>query len=372
MATYKETVETNGRKVLAGESGADEYLMSDAHYAQTQANSARYAELDAQWQAAKAAGQEDKALDIQKQQEALHRENEAIRAKYGYLGGDTGGGYITLGSLGLTTNSKKSGGSGSGGSSTGISPSTAYGSNADAQRAQLEQWKQQATQAAQAKIDYNVSTNTKELERALAEAQPQFQEQAESVARDERQAMDNSALYAELRGDRGGIGQSQYNEIQAAAAQNRLAVQQAQTKLSTDTARQIEDLRAQGEFAKADAALQISQQYLQQLMSLEQWAAEYDLSAAQFEASLQQWEAEYQISMQKLQSSIAQNNASLSYDYAALTQNRDTAASSQLASMGKALMQAGIMPTGSQLAAMGITEEQARQYVMTVQLKNGG
>ncbi len=370
MAEYRETV--NGRKVLAGESGADEYLMSDEHYRQTQANSEKYAQLDAQWKAAKAAGQEDKALDIQKRQQALHRENEAIRAKYGYLGGDTGGEYITLGSLGLTgeRGSDRGGGGGGSGGGSSIRPQTGYGSNADAQRAQLAQWKKDATRQAQAKIDYGVSAGTRDLERALMDAQPQFREQAESAARDERQALDNSALYAELRGDRGGIGRSQYNEIQATAAQNRLAVQQAQTKLSTDTARQIEDLRAQGEFQKADAALQISQQYLQQLVDLEQWAAEYDLSAAQFEASLQQWQAEYQMSMQKLQSSIAQNNAGLRYDYAALTQNRDAAAASQLASMGKALLQAGIMPTDSQLAAMGMTEEQARQYVMTVQLKN--
>ena len=38
------------------------------------------------------------------------------------------------------------------------------------------------------------------------------------------------------------------------AAQNRLAVNQAQTKLATDTARQVEDLRAQGEFFWLDLA----------------------------------------------------------------------------------------------------------------------
>ncbi len=165
MAEYRETV--NGRKVLAGESGADEYLMTDKHYKQTQANSEKYAQLDAQWKAAKAAGQEDKALDIQKQQQALHRENEAIRAGYGYLGGDTGGKHITLGSLGLSRRDDDDGGGSSGGGGGGdLRPQTDYGSNVDALRSQLEQWKKDAVQQAQAKIDYGVSTGTKDLERA--------------------------------------------------------------------------------------------------------------------------------------------------------------------------------------------------------------
>ena len=45
---------------------------------------------------------------------------------------------------------------------------------------------------------------------------------------------------------------------------------QAQTKLSTDTARQIADLRAQGEFEKADALLELNQTYLSKLMEIQQ------------------------------------------------------------------------------------------------------
>ena len=77
--------------------------------------------------------------------------------------------------------------------------------------------------------------------------------------------MDNAALYAELRGDRGGIGLAQYNAVQNAAEENRLAVDAAQIKMATDTDRQIADLRTQGEFAKAKQVLEISQAYLQQL-----------------------------------------------------------------------------------------------------------
>lgn len=139
-----------------------------------------------------------------------------------------------------------------------------------------------------------------DLQRAEEDAKVQFQTQRNQVDADEARNLDNAALYAELRGDRGGIGQQQYSSVQNNAAQNRQTVNSEQVKLATDTQRQIADLRAQGEFQKADKLLEISQSYLQQLVSLEQWAAEYDLSAAQFNESVRQWEKEYQLSVANL------------------------------------------------------------------------
>lgn len=215
----------------------------------------------------------------------------------------------------------------------------------------LEEWKSAAAEQANGQIDYAVFQAITELERALEDAQPAFREAAEAVSQEEAQALDNSALYAELRGDKGGIGQSQYNEIQAAAAQNRLAVQQAQTKLATDTARQIADLRAQGEFEKADKMLEITQTYLSQLISLEQWAAEFGFSQQQFQASLNQWQAEYDLAMKE-------------FDF-----NTTQTQSNKYADIGSALLSAGIMPDAKQLAAMGMTEAQAKQYLTQLQLE---
>ena len=67
--------------------------------------------------------------------------------------------------------------------------------------------------------------------------------------------------------------------------------------MATDTDRQITDLRTQGEFTKANQVLEISQAYLQQLVSLEQWAAEYNLSAAKFQETVRQWENEFALSV---------------------------------------------------------------------------
>jgi len=320
------------RPVASGTSGADEQFLSDQSYAIIQ---------DAKKNYGLATTDEERAY--------WHNVAEAERARAGYSGGTDGSMYIT----GLDYLPQNQGGYGDehGGNPSG---STGAGGSQSDLKGLLDQWQQAALQQQNSKIDYAVAKAVADLERALADAQPQFKEAAENVAREERQALDNSALYAEARGDKGGIGQSQYNEIQAAAAQNHLAVQQAQTKLATDTARQIADLRAQGEFQKADAALEIAQTYLSQLISLEQWAAEFGLSQAQFQESIRQWEAEFNLAMQKFQV------------------DTDLAYGSQLADMGAAMLQAGIPLTQEQMKAMGITAEQANQYLMGMQLQGSG
>ena len=164
----------------------------------------------------------------------------------------------------------------------------------------LDQWLSAAKQQQEAAINYGVEQGVNELRRAEEDAQQQYQAQQDQINIDEARAKDNQALYAEARGDRGGIGAAQYDSIMNAAAQNRLTVSQQQTKLSTDTARQIADLRAQGEYKKADAVLELTQRYLTQLMSLEQWALNYQMDVAQFNLQLEKWQAEYALSLAKL------------------------------------------------------------------------
>ena len=221
----------------------------------------------------------------------------------------------------------------------------------NSQQALLNEWQKAAGQQATGQIDYAVNRGVTELERALADAQPMFKEQAEAVARDEMQALDNSALYAEARGDKGGIGHSQYNEIQSAAAQNRLAVQQAQTKLATDTARQIADLRAQGEFEKADKLLEITQSYLSQLMNLEKWAAEFGLSYEQFQANLDKWQKEFDFERYKYDTNLGLNKTS------------------QMADLASALLGSGIRLDKTQMDALGINEDQMNEMLLLNQLQ---
>ena len=265
---------------------------------------------------------------------------------------------------------------------------------------QLNSWREAAAQQSALKRDYAVERGVNELQRALEDAQLQFQTQRDQVSKDERKGLDNSALYAEARGDRGGIGQEQYNLIQSSAAQNRLAVAQAQTKLSTDTARQIADLRAQGEFSKADDLLSLAQTYLSQLTQLQQWGADYSLDFASFQESIRQWEAEYELQkaalmgtlngaptldMQKYQTSKQQWQDEFNWNKHTWQNEFDQSnkrwqsefnqsnnqwqaefGQSQTqwnAQLGKSLMSAGIMPSETQLQAMGITKAQATQYI---------
>ena len=148
-------------------------------------------------------------------------------------------------------------------------------------------------------INYAVNQGVQELQRAEEDAQAKFQAQRDQIAGQEKTALDNQALYAEMRGDRGGIGQAQYGAIQNNAATNQLTVNKEQTKLSTDTARQIADLRAKGEFDKADKMLEISQEYLGKLMQLKQWADEMNVSIDEFNIGVDQWEQEYNAKLQE-------------------------------------------------------------------------
>ena len=245
----------------------------------------------------------------------------------------------------------------------GVNPGFGSGNMGD----YLNQWYQNAQQQQQNTIDFGTNQAILELLRNKQDAEAQYQEQRNQIAIDEAKAKDNQALYAEARGDKGGIGAAQYDAIMNTAAQNRLQVNSAQTKLATDTSRQIADLRAQGEYEKADALLTLSQQYLSQLMSLEQWAAEYNLSVAQFNASLQQWQAEYDLKVADLLGSY-NGQQTLSAKQFAFNQQQyadeqQAAQEKKLASAGEILLAAGIMPSASQLAAMGMTETEAQSYI---------
>lgn len=150
------------------------------------------------------------------------------------------------------------------------------------------------------RIDYTTQQGITELQRAEEDAAPQFQTMRNQIAANEQQALDNQALYAETRGDRGGIGQAQYAGIQNTAAVNTLTVNREQTKLATDTARQIADLRAQGEFKKADALLELTQSYLSQLMDLKKWGTEMNVGIDEFNIGVDEWEEEFRLKAREL------------------------------------------------------------------------
>lgn len=225
-------------------------------------------------------------------------------------------------------------------------------------------------QRANAQTDYAVNQGVRELQRAQEDALPQFQSQRNQIDIDEARARDNQALYADARGDRGGVGAAQYDAIANTAAQNRLAVQQAQTKLATDTARSIADLRAQGEFQKADAVLEMTQNYLNQLMQLEQWGIQTNLSVDEFNIGLQQWEEDFAAEVAQLTGNYKGKRtlAGQAYDNTVAATIRD-----QNAQIATALIEEGMLDslTEDMLASLGFSDEQikngtAKQYASSV------
>ena len=241
-------------------------------------------------------------------------------------------------------------------------PDLRYAEKAPDLTTYLDQWRQSAEAQAEQQADYATEQGVKELQRAEEDAQKQFQTQRNQVDIDEAKALSNQALYSESRGDKGGIGASQYASIQNTAAKNRLTVNQSQTKLATDTARQIADLRAQGEFQKADSLLEISQTYLTQLMQLQQWALSYNMSVDDFNNEVDRWKYNYEMQVAELTGTYRGEQT-----YAA-----KKAEESKLADAGAALLDAGIMPSSAQLSAMGMTKSQAQSYINAVKAAMAG
>lgn len=229
-----------------------------------------------------------------------------------------------------------------------------------------------AAQQEQAKQrnDYAVQQGVDQLTRAMEDAAPQFQTMRNQAAAAEAQALDNQALYAEARGDRGGIGAAQYASIQNAAAQNQLTVNREQTKLATDTARQIADLRAQGEFKKADELLSITQSYLSELMQLKQWADQTNISIDEFNAGVQQWEQEYNAKIQQALAGMkmdaaqwsAGQNLNNDRDVLNMTLSNMQQQDSKNAKVAEQMIAAGITPTDQQLQAIGWNKDQYAAY----------
>ncbi|MBQ5976785.1 MAG: hypothetical protein IJL51_01455 [Oscillospiraceae bacterium] len=235
----------------------------------------------------------------------------------------------------------------------------------DEERRLLAEQGAAAREQAEQRIDNEVEQGVEALRRAEEDAQPGFQSLRDQIAIDERQALDNQALYAEMRGDRGGIGQAQFASIQNTAAVNRRQVGLEQQRLAAETARQIEDLRRQGEFRKADMILELTQKQLSELMELERWAKEKNLSVAQFNTELARWEAEYAWKMKRFGIETELNLAQLSGlmpdgtpTFAARQAER-----SRLAAAAKMLLEAGLALTPEQLEALGWTEGQYEAYI---------
>ena len=216
----------------------------------------------------------------------------------------------------------------------------------------LDTWrKEQETAHTQA-----VDAANREAAAELAAAQQAGEEalvaQRAAVDLEEARAKDDQALAAHLRGDRGGIGAAQYDAISAAAAQNRQAIRTQRRKLAESTAKEMAALRTKGEYEKAQALLELSQEYLGKLQEIHRWGQERNLSVEKFNAQLEQWAAEYALDAEKQSLSLKEFQS-----------EQAAARDKQKAESGEMLLKLGVLPSSEQLAAMGMTETEARAYL---------
>lgn len=257
---------------------------------------------------------------------------------------------------------------------SGVMKAESQQTPADGMRTLLDQWKTASEAQKQQQIDEGIRAQEATLQQNLSEQSKALETQRNQSDAEAARALDNSALYAELRGDRGGIGQARYQAIQAAALQNRARFREAQTRLAADTARQIAELRAKGEFEKADALLQVGQDYLQQLIKLRQWDADFQESQEKQRTALEQWQKNYELNRAKVTGELdgvptftAKKTAQDQFTaYAKQQLSRQDKEQEQQADAAALLLKAGVVPDEQQLKALGLTSQQAKDYIQSL------
>lgn len=195
-------------------------------------------------------------------------------------------------------------------------------------------------------IDRATKAAVAEVENSVAEAEEAYQAQRDAVELQAAQSRDNSALYSQLRGDKGGIGKAQYDSVQNTAARSHAQINLAQTAMARAAAAEIAGLQAKGEYEKAEKLLDLAQERLSALLKLEERSAD----EAVLQEELRRWQAEYDLQAAKLTGYTASGEPTA-----------DTTA--RLAALGEAMLKKGLMPSNSQLKAMGMTAAQAREYI---------
>lgn len=291
-----------GQQRTAGEgtSKADEGHMSDGDYAAIQ-------QLKADYEAAMAAGDTAAA-------EAAHRDAERIRMGYGYLGGADGSQYLTLGELGLASESGAGASTGVGGDSGDLSDylRQMYGAMTEAQIAEL----------------------TAAYEKNLAE----IQRSKEEVAGRYQDARNQTAGASELAA-------RNFNEYAAAYGLNSGTGGQAELARNVTLQGDLNSLNA--EEASAYAELELARTNAE---------TEYNLAVAQAEAN-----GQYELAAALYEEGVRTQEMLLAQQEALLQQSQ--AQQSQLAGYGESWLQSGVMPSAAMLEAMGLTESDAQAYI---------
>lgn len=192
-------------------------------------------------------------------------------------------------------------------------------------------------------VDEQVRQNQQSVRDNYEDSIASYQKQFRETTANMYQNMDNQALMSRVNGQYGGMATAQVGAVQNAyqAQRQQLALQQQQ--LATQTVREIDKLRAQGEFDKADALLAANQQRLQELY---QEAIRVDEN---------RWNNQvYDTTIQREDAEIERNQTATDKAY--------------LQALGQTFLSIGAMPSEVMLEAMGLTKSTAQAYITAVQM----
>ncbi len=360
-------VERAERSAQEGSSGADEGLLDDYDYAIVQQLKQDFADAQATYNAAVAAGNATAAAAAQKAMDDAHLEAERIRSGYNYSGGQDGSLYIDyymnaltgsmpantaqtqrlLSAKGLSSDSaddeeeRASGSGGSGGASgsgynySGGASGSSMGSalavpGADSLRGSVNDYTQYLEEmyaaqkaAALAQLDAAYQNSLNALDRAEQGIGAQYQAARNNTAGASELAKRNFAEYAAASGLNSGTGsqaelarnvtlQNNLNAIDTAEADaiSELQLQRANAEVQYNNA--IAQAEAQGDYELAAALYQEKVRYDDAMISAIQ--KEYQNAVTKYQLEYQQmrdqagdsqWADELALQWQKLRASLA-------------------------------------------------------------------
>lgn len=198
-------------------------------------------------------------------------------------------------------------------------------------------------QGKQNQIDYQTQQAVNNTQRQYDDAVSGYQKQYRDLTTSMYQNIDNNALMARANGQRGGMGTLSVNTAQADYQAQRQALATKQQQLATDTARQIEELRANGEFEKADALLEARQLEFQQLYADAVRVDENQYANEQYETAIEREDAAIDLEQQTNERNYRRE-------------------------LGMAFLSAGVVPPADILADMGIDAATAQTIASRIAL----
>ena len=225
---------------------------------------------------------------------------------------------------------------------SGTASTNPYGaSNTDSYTEAITRQYADAVAENQKATDANVASGQENLNLISKAGDAAYQDTFNAVKQDYKDAKAVQSGIEQNNGNRQGIGSSQYGVAENTYDVQKASIEAARAQLQKDVSRQVADLKAQGEYAKADAALQAAQQQFQQMYA----------DALRVDTNLRS-NYEYQTGLQREDESIQREQ----------DQNEIT----WLRKMGEALMAKGVTPPDNMLNAMGIDSAAAANYINAV------